>query len=64
MSKKNQAKCPLFPDVVCPQGEEASEACQVRVNGEFDPVLYFRDELVIHCAIAQSQPKPTIALEK
>ena len=64
MSEKKQAMCPLFPDLACPQGERASEECHVRVNGEFDPVLYFRDELVIHWAIARSQSKPTAALEK
>ena len=40
MNKQKQAMCPLFPDVPCPQGEEASEECRVRVNGDFDPVLY------------------------
>jgi len=49
--------CPLFPEIECPQGVQASEQCSVRVNGEFDPVLYFRDELIMHCAIYQNQMK-------
>ncbi len=64
MSEPKQAMCPLFPDVVCPQGEKASAECSVRVNGEFDPVLYFRDELVIHCAIYQSQHESKIPSQK
>ena len=55
MSNENKAMCPLFPDIECPQGAKASEQCRVRVNGEFDPVLYFRDELIMHCAIYQNQ---------
>ena len=57
MNEQKQAMCPLFPDVPCPQGEEASEECRVRVNGDFDPVLYFRDELMMHCAVSQSEHK-------
>ncbi len=57
MSQTKQAMCPLFPDLPCPQGIEAGKECSVRVNGEFDPVLYFRDDLVMHCAIYQNQQK-------
>jgi hypothetical protein len=57
MSKQQKAMCPLFPDVECPQGAAASKKCNVRVNGEFDPVLYFRDELIMHCAIYQNKMK-------
>ena len=64
MSETNQAMCPLFPDLPCPQGIEASQECSVRVNGEFDPVLYFRDDLVMHCAIYQNHYKSTGLVEK
>ncbi len=49
--------CPLFPDVICPRGMEAVKACEVRVNGNFDPVMYFKDQLVLHCALHRSQPE-------
>ena len=64
MKETKQAMCPLFPDLVCPQGMKASQKCSVRVNGEFDPVLYFRDDLVMHCAIYQNQQKSTGLVEK
>jgi len=47
--------CPVFPDLVCPQGLEMSEACSVRVNGNFDPMVDFRDHLLLHCALYQNQ---------
>ena len=55
MIKEKKTMCPLFPEMICPQGKKASEACEVRVNGDFDPVLYFRDELVMHCAIYRKE---------
>lgn len=55
MNKEKKAMCPLFPEMACPQGKEASQECEVRVNGDFDPVLYFRDELVMHCAIYRKE---------
>ena len=55
MSKKNIQMCPVFPDTPCPSGEEASHQCAIRINGEFDPMLYFRDQLVLHCALHQTQ---------
>jgi hypothetical protein len=51
MVHKNRPRCPLFPENVCPQGEKSSNACKIRINGEFDPVAYFKDLLVMHCAI-------------
>jgi len=50
-------KCPIFPDLVCPQGPKASQACTVRVSGDFDPVLYFKDHLIVHCAIHRNQER-------
>ena len=47
--------CPLFPDLICPRGKDAAVQCEVRVNGNFDPVSYFKDYLVMHCAIFRSQ---------
>lgn len=57
MIKNKKVMCPLFPEMPCPQGQKASEACEVRINGNFDPVLYFRDELIMHCAIYQKEQK-------
>jgi hypothetical protein len=47
--------CPVFPDLICPQGKEMSDACSVRINGNFDPMLDFRDLLLLHCALYQNQ---------
>ena len=47
--------CPVFPDLVCPQGKEMSEACSVIINGNFDPMHDFRDLLLLHCALYQNQ---------
>ena len=55
MEQKDKQKCPLFPDMLCPQGEKASEECTIRINGNFDPIYYFRDQLIVHCALNQSQ---------
>ena len=51
MVHKKQPMCPLFPDNACPQGKKASNACKIRINGDFDPVAYFKDLLVMNCAI-------------
>ena len=57
MSSAKKQMCPMFPDINCPQGEEMSEACSVRINGDFDPMSDFRDYLLVHCAIYQSREK-------
>jgi hypothetical protein len=43
--------------MICPQGEKMSEACTVRINGEFDPMADFRDHLLLHCALFQNEEK-------
>ncbi len=55
MVHKKQQMCPLFSDNVCPQGKKSSNACKVRINGDFDPVAHFKDLLVMHCAIYINQ---------
>jgi hypothetical protein len=55
MVNKKSSMCPLFPDLICPQGEEVSNACSVRITGDFDPIAYFRDHLLLHCALYQNQ---------
>ena len=57
MKDYSQQRCPLFPDMFCPRGPEASQACSVRINGDFDPVLYFKDHLIVHCAIQRNQER-------
>jgi hypothetical protein len=54
MSESKKHLCPVFPDMICPQGQEMSNACTVRINGDFDPMADFRDHLLLHCAIFQS----------
>jgi len=56
--------CPVFPDLVCPQGEEMSAACAVRVSGNFDPMVYFRDHLLMNCALYQSQKEKEVGKRK
>jgi hypothetical protein len=52
---KKKTMCPLFPDLVCPQGEKMSKTCAIRINGDYDPLIYFRDHLLLHCALYQSE---------
>ncbi len=53
---EKQAMCPLFPDVPCPRGYDASEACKVRLEeGSYDPVSDFRDYLMMNCAIMRAE---------
>ncbi|MBA7524329.1 hypothetical protein ES705_16466 [subsurface metagenome] len=47
--------CPVFPDLICPQGKAMSDTCSVRINGNFDPMANFRDHLLLHCALYQNQ---------
>jgi hypothetical protein len=54
MIKKQKAICPLFSDVECPQGDNAAEACQVRLNGDYDPVAAGKDYLFMNCAIQRA----------
>ncbi len=55
MQKKEQAMCPLFPDVVCPQGDEAAEACDVRMHADYDPMTDFRDYAFMNCAVRRAR---------
>ena len=55
MSENKKHICPVFPDMLCPQGEEMSRACTVRINGDFDPMADFRDHLLLHCALFQNE---------
>ncbi len=59
MFGKRKYMCPVFPDMHCPQGENMSEACSVRINGDFDPIKDFRDHLLLHCAIYQNKGTAT-----
>ena len=53
---EKQAMCPLFPDTPCPQGKDAADACQVRLEvGNYDPVSDFRDYLMMNCAILRAE---------
>ncbi len=54
--EKSQAMCPLFPDVPCPRGDDAAEACQVRFEqNNYDPVADFRDYLMLNCALLRAE---------
>jgi hypothetical protein len=55
MSSIENQMCPLFPDMPCPKGKQAKKECSVRVNGNFDPVAFFRDQLLLHCALSQNE---------
>ena len=64
MAKNKKHICPVFPDMPCPQGQEMSEACTVRMNGDFDPMLDFRDHLLLHCAINQNEQAKKLDAEE
>ncbi len=55
MSKKNQAMCPLFTDMPCPQGQGNADACKVRMHGDFNPLSHFKDYLFMNCALQQAK---------
>jgi len=57
MAEKKIFMCPVFEDVPCPRGEEAAEACSVRMNGDFDPMADFKDLLLMHCALYRAEQK-------
>ena len=57
MDKKNVVMCPLFPDVPCPQGKDAADQCQVRLENDYDPVRGFKDYLFMDCAIKRAHEK-------
>ena len=52
-SKKDY--CPLFPDMLCPQGKKSAEACKVRIEGDYDPMADFKDYLFMNCAIRRAR---------
>lgn len=58
MPAKITFPCPFFPDMPCPRGEDAAEACRVRMEGDFDPVADFRDSQLMDCAIMRSGQSP------
>ncbi len=55
MPKSKQAMCPLFEDVVCPQGDEAAAGCSVRLEGDYDPINDFKDYIFMNCAIRRAR---------
>lgn len=55
MPKNKQAMCPLFEDVICPQGENAAESCGVRLNGDYDPIRDSKDYLFMNCAVRRAR---------
>jgi hypothetical protein len=63
MSDKKKHLCPVFPDMHCPQGQEMIKECTVRINGNFDPMVDFRDHLLLHCAIHQNEQAKKLETE-
>ena len=55
MTQTKSNYCPVFPDLICPKGEKMSNACTVRISGNYDPMIYFRDHLMLHCALYRSE---------
>ncbi|HID38743.1 MAG TPA: hypothetical protein EYP36_04420 [Calditrichaeota bacterium] len=55
MTQKKEAMCPLFPDVVCPQGDEAANACDVRMHTDYDPMMDYKDYAFMDCAIRRAR---------
>jgi len=42
--------CPVY-DIECPSGSEAAESCEMRFQGDYNPLTSFRDAEIEHCAI-------------
>jgi len=57
MSKFNNVMCPLFPDMVCPQGNKSADACKIRLEGDYNPLSDFKDYLIMNCAIQRAKEK-------
>ena len=55
MTEENQAMCPLFPNIPCPQGDQAANQCQVRLDADYDPIRDHKDYLFMHCAIHRAE---------
>lgn len=55
MASKNQPVCPLFPDTPCPQGTDAADACDLRLNSGFDPMADFKDFDFMQCAVYRAR---------
>lgn len=55
MSEKQKEMCPLFDDVECPQGDEAVESCNVRMQADYDPMSDYRDYVFMNCAIRRAR---------
>ena len=55
MSEEKVHMCLMFEDQPCPRGKEAADECSVRVNGDFDPMIGFKDLLVMHCALYRAE---------
>ena len=55
MSEPKKAMCPLFDDVVCPQGEDAANSCVVRLESDYDPIRDSKDYLFLNCAIRRAR---------
>jgi hypothetical protein len=45
--------CP-FLHLPCPRGHEAASECFMRYQGDFDPMLSFRDFSILECATART----------
>jgi hypothetical protein len=45
----------MFPDMPCPQGEEAADLCDVRMRSDFDPLSDSKDFDFLRCAIWRAQ---------
>lgn len=56
--------CPVY-DLKCPAGQDASEACEMRFQGDYNPLTSFRDAEIEHCAIyRQEQAQETAGPSK
>jgi len=53
-SGKQENYCPVY-DIECPAGPEAAEACELRFQGDYNPLASFRDADIEHCAIYRKE---------
>ncbi|MEA3287841.1 MAG: hypothetical protein U9Q77_10780 [Candidatus Marinimicrobia bacterium] len=53
-NEKRAGYCPVY-DIECPGGSEAVAACELRFEGDYNPLTSFRDADIEHCAIYRKE---------
>ena len=54
--------CPVY-DIECPGGSEAAADCEMRFEGDYNPLTSFRDADIEHCAIYRREQQEQVESE-